>query len=127
MRNQPAGIILAAAGLVLAACGGAGEAPAVEGPSGDAAAGQVAYQTSCSVCHGMDGMGVTGLGADLTASTFVGDTAEADLVQFLARGLSASDPQNETGIGMPASGGNPSFTETDLINIVAYLRTINNP
>jgi mono/diheme cytochrome c family protein len=126
MRNRMVWILLVAAGLLLAACGG-GEAPVAELLAGDPSAGQLAYRSTCSVCHGTGGTGVSGLGADLTASTHVRDRTDAELVQFLARGLPAGDPQNKTGIPMPANGGNPNFTERDLTNIVAYLRTINNP
>lgn len=114
---------LAAGALVLVACGAPAPEP-TSTPAGDAVAGQASFTASCSSCHGPEGKGITGLGKDLTTSKWVADQSDAELVAFMQTGRPASDPLNTTGIDMPPKGGNPALTETDLQNIVAYLRSI---
>jgi mono/diheme cytochrome c family protein len=116
--------------LVLAACGGgttdspaATEAP-VATPSGDAAAGEALFQASCTACHGVDAMGIDGLGKAIPGSEFIVATSEDDLVAFVKTGRSVSDPENTTGVDMPPKGGNPALDDTDLIDLVAYLKSL---
>jgi disulfide bond formation protein DsbB len=112
----------------------AAEEPAVAAPAqtepapaqvslGDASKGQTLF-TSCTACHGPDAKGLPNLGKDLTTSQFVGEKSDDELVSFLKVGRSASDPLNTTGVDMPPKGGNPALSDDDLLNIVAYLRTI---
>jgi disulfide bond formation protein DsbB len=114
--------VLILAATLLAACGGGAQASPT--PFGDAAAGRQAYLATCVACHGQDAKGVTGLGKDLTTSTFLQEQTNEQLLVFLQTGRPASDPLNTTGVDMPPRGGNPAFTATDLQNIVAYLRTL---
>jgi disulfide bond formation protein DsbB len=93
-------------------------------PSGDAAAGETAFMSTCIACHGADAKGITGLGKDLTTSTFVDEKTDEELIAFILAGRPAGDPLNTTGIDMPPKGGNPALTEEDILNIVAYLRSI---
>jgi disulfide bond formation protein DsbB len=65
------------------------------------------------------------LGKDLTTSQFVKDKSDAELVAFVKQGRPASDPANTTGVDMPPRGGNPALSDTDLANIVAFIRTLN--
>lgn len=106
---------------LLVACGG--EA-VEEGPKGDAVAGKVQFEASCISCHGMDGTGLPGLGKDLTTSVFTSSLPDADLVTFIKTGRPVSDPANTTKVDMPPKGGNPVLTDEDLLNIVAYIRTL---
>jgi disulfide bond formation protein DsbB len=110
--------------FLVAACGGGGPAPTPT-PSGDAVAGKEAYLKTCIACHGPDGKGMPNLGKDLTTSEFVKSKTDLEMVEFLKVGRPASDPLNTQGIDMPPKGGNPALTETDLKNIVAFMRTIN--
>ena len=82
------------------------------------------YSTTCAACHGLSGEGVVGLGKDLVTSSFTADRSDLELVEFLTVGRAVGDPLNTTGIMMPARGGNPSLTDQQLADIVAYLRTI---
>ena len=96
--------------------------------TGDAGRGQKAvYDQICQACHGPEGKGVTGLGKDLTTSTFVAGLDDAGLVEFIKKGRDASDPLNTTGIAMPPKAGNPALTDQDLYNVVAFVRTIHQP
>jgi len=115
--------VLALAAPALAACGGGAPAPTPT-PFGEPAAGKAAYATTCVACHGADAKGVQGLGKDLTTSEFVRTKTNEELLAFVLTGRPSSDPLNTTGIDMPPKGGNPALTETDLKNIIAYLRTL---
>ena len=92
--------------------------------SGDAAHGEELFSTTCSACHGPGGVGVEGLGKDMTESEFIASQTDADLITFIKLGRSTSDPLNTTGVDMPPKGGNPSLSEEDLNDIVTYIRTI---
>ena len=116
-------VLLLAAGLLLAACGGGGPQPTPT-PFGDPAAGRQAFLATCVACHGQEAKGVPGLGKDLTTSEFLRSQTDEQMLAFLIAGRPASDPLNTTGVDMPPRGGNPVFTDTDLQNIVAYLRTL---
>ncbi|MCL4261846.1 MAG: c-type cytochrome [Anaerolineae bacterium] len=116
---------------VLAGCGGGGSnEPAAVAPreeatsSGDPEAGQPLFVGTCSACHGPEGLGVTGLGKDLTTSTFVSERSDAEMLEFLKTGRPASDPLNTTGVDMPPKGGNPALDDAKLLDIIAYLRTL---
>ena len=114
---------LVAATLLLAACGGGGPQPTPT-PFGDPAAGRQAFLATCVACHGQEAKGVPGLGKDLTTSEFLRSQTDEQMLAFLIAGRPASDPLNTTGVDMPPRGGNPVFTDTDLKNIVSYLRTL---
>lgn len=127
MKTVKIALMLVAVMFALAACGGASATPTPvpsPTPSGDPVAGETSFMGTCSACHGPDAKGVTGLGKDLTTSTFAIGLSDADLVAFLLKGRPSSDPANTTGVDMPPKGGNPSLSEKDLANIVAYIRTL---
>jgi disulfide bond formation protein DsbB len=96
----------------------------VAAAAGDAAKGQKTYSQLCIACHGPEGKGVQGLGKDLTTSTFVADLSDAELVDFIKVGRDPGDPLNTTGVSMPPKAGNPALTDQDILDIVAYVRTI---
>ncbi|NUM48625.1 MAG: cytochrome c [Anaerolineales bacterium] len=112
--------------VLLAACGSSPE-PAVSASFGDATAGKAKFESTCIACHGVDAKGMPNLGKDLTTSEFVITTGDAELVAFITQGRPPFDTANTTGIDMPPKGGNPALTEDDLKNIVAYLRTLQEP
>ncbi len=115
--------------LLLTACGssvGPGSALAKEVFVGDPATGQTLFMSTCVACHGPDGQGLPGLGKNLTVSEFVASTSDQELVDFIKVGRGPDDPLNTTGVTMPAKGGRSSFSDEDLYNIVAYIRTIHD-
>lgn len=117
--------------VVLAGCGGGnesesdgngGEAESVA--SGDPEAGEDLYQQNCSSCHGEDAKGLPSLGKDLTTSDFVHSSSEQELLTFVKEGRSIDDPDNTTGVAMPPKGGNPALTDDQILDIIAYIRTL---
>jgi len=122
-------IVIAALALAAAACGGSddgGSSDATAAPpgAGIAAEGERIFGETCSTCHGPDAMGIEGLGKALVDNEFVQTHSDDELVDFLRIGRLASDPLNTTGVDMPPKGGNPSLDDTDLLDVVAYVRTL---
>ena len=116
-------LLAAVLALALSACGGG--AASTPTPAGDAAHGQELFTGTCSSCHGPDAKGLPGLGKDLTTSEFVKGKTDVELVEFFKTGRPSSDPLNTTGIDMPPRGGNPVLSDDDLVDIVAFVRTVN--
>ncbi len=128
-------VLLLVSAFSLTACGGdsssstqsdgdsAGGSTESQAASGDATAGEEKF-VICAACHAPDGTGVEGLGKDMTTSEFIAGKTDAELVEFIKIGRPATDAANTTGVDMPAKGGNPAFTDEDLLNIVAYIRTL---
>ena len=123
---------------MLVACGGGGtEAPApapvqpaatqppaaAAMPAGDAAKGKEAFAT-CAGCHGPEGKGIEGLGKDMTTSEFIKSQTDEQLLAFLKTGRPAGDPLNTTGVDMPPKGGNPALTDAQLLDIIAFIHSI---
>ena len=86
--------------------------------------GKQLYLQTCSACHGPDAKGLPNLGKDLTASQFVKSKTDQELLEFVKVGRPAGDPLNTTGVAMPPKGGNPALTDEDILNIIAYIRTL---
>lgn len=119
--------------LALVACGGGGggSAPAAtnapqptSAPAGDPVAGKTQFDTVCIACHGPGGVGVTGLGKPFTTSEFLLTVNDQELLDFIKTGRPISDPANTTGVDMPPKGGNPALTDAQLLDIIAYIRTL---
>lgn len=113
-----AGSLLALALVV--ACGGGGGG----GATGDVAEGHEVFKQVCAVCHGQNGEGMPMLGKDLRANEFVASQSDEDLVKFLVEGRPATHPDNDRGVDMPPRGGNPTITDAQLAQVVAYMRTL---
>lgn len=121
--------------VALAACGGGDKeepaeaaAPVAEAPAapaaGDPEKGLEIFSTTCIACHGPGGVGVQGLGKDMTKSTFIAGLDDSALLTFVKQGRDPSHPDNTTGIAMPPKGGNPALTDEQLMDVIAYIRTI---
>jgi len=82
------------------------------------------FVASCAACHGQAGEGIDELGLPLTTSGFVRGESDEDLVNFIKTGRPMWDPNNVTGLDMPPKGGNPAITEEQLVEIVQYMRAI---
>ena len=101
-----------------------GGSAALAEDSAAVARGKTLYVQTCSVCHGPDGNGVPNLGKDLVNSKFVAAQTDDQLLEYVQKGRAANDPLNTTGIAMPARAGNPSLTDDQIRDIIAYIRTI---
>lgn len=110
--------------LSLTACGGAPAEQAPPPPAGDPVAGEKVFASTCSACHGPAGEGVAGLGKDMTTSEFIRGKSDAELVEFIKVGRDPSDPLNTTGVAMLPKGGNPALSDDDLLDVVAFIRTL---
>jgi disulfide bond formation protein DsbB len=111
--------------LVLTACGGGDEAddePAAS--AGDATVGEPLFQSTCAACHGPTGEGIENTGKPLAGSDFVKSNSDEELVEFIKVGRPIDDPENTLGVPMLPKGGNPALTDEDLVNIVAFVRTL---
>ncbi len=94
---------------------------------GDSDLGLTLWKRTCRACHGISGEGVIGQGRDIRSSEFIQDRDDPELVAYINEGRLITDPLNTTGMSMPPKGGNPMFTDQDLMHIVAYVRTFQIP
>lgn len=116
---------LLAAGLLAACGGGAGGPPTEGGYSPEMVeAGRTLFGQTCYVCHGPDGKGLPGLGKDLTTSAFVAERSDEELLAYVKEGRPANDPLNTTGVAMPPKGGFDYLTDENILNIIAFVRSI---
>lgn len=111
--------------LALVACGDDGVTVTTIDGAGDTVRGLELYETSCMACHGEGGLGVENLGMPWVGSTFINARTDAEMLAFLQVGRPADDPENTTGIAMLPRGGNPTLTDDDLLDLIAYMRTLN--
>jgi disulfide bond formation protein DsbB len=111
--------------ILLVACGGGGgDADEPTEASGDATAGADLYQGTCAACHGPDAKGLPNLGKDLTSSEFVSANSDQELLAFVKEGRPADHPDNTTGVAMLPKGGNPALTDQDILDIIAFVRSL---
>ena len=112
--------------VAMVACGGGDSEEEAEPapPKGDAVAGEPLFQSTCSACHGPDAKGLPNLGKDLTTSEFLIGSTDDEMLEFVKIGRPIDHPDNTQGVDMPPRGGNPALSDDDILNIIAYLRTI---
>jgi disulfide bond formation protein DsbB len=79
---------------------------------------------SCIACHGRDGTGVKGIGADLIHSNFVRESDDASLRDFIKTGRQPGAPGSVMNMNMPPKGGNPALKDTQLDDVIVYLRSL---
>jgi disulfide bond formation protein DsbB len=121
--------------LTLAACGGGDdEKPADTQPeaqptepavaAGDAAKGKETYAKACAACHGANAEGVEGLGKSWNDNEWIQGSSDDELLTFIKEGRPADDPDNTTGVAMPPKGGNPGLTDEEILDIIAFMRSL---
>jgi mono/diheme cytochrome c family protein len=89
-----------------------------------AAKGKLVFTGTCVACHGEGGIGVENLGKDMTISEFIKSKTDDELLAFVKVGRPIYDPLSAGIADMPPKGGNPSLTDEDLKNVIAYIRTL---
>jgi disulfide bond formation protein DsbB len=98
--------------------------PAAAAKAGDATRGRQVFTQSCTACHGPDAKGLPGLGRDMTTSAFIKSQNDQQLLDFIKKGRPVTDPANTTKVDMPPKGGNPALTDAQLMDIIAFIRTV---
>ena len=88
-------------------------------------AGKIVFMGVCATCHSVKAIGIQGLGKPLIGSMFFNSHTDDELLKFVQTGRPVTDPLNTTGIPMPARGGRLTLTDTDLTNVIAYIRSLN--
>ncbi|MGE3108606.1 MAG: cytochrome c [Phycisphaerales bacterium] len=97
--------------------------PAAPVVSSEAAShGRDIFAVTCATCHGQDGRGMPRMGRNLVESDFVAARDDGAMKDFLLAGRLDALP-----MPMPPKGGRDDLTETDLLNVVAYLRGLQDP
>ena len=121
--------------LGISACGGA-SAPAAQSsyPAGDATKGQAIFQRGCASCHAtgtqkLVGPGLAGLfepggptlpdGVDYGGKLGNGKPITEENVDAWIK----SGGQGKIGV-MPAKGVAPDITDRDVVDLIAYLKTL---
>jgi disulfide bond formation protein DsbB len=89
--------------------------------------GKHTFGATCGACHGADGRGVRGTGKDLVESLFVRGRDDAQLLAFVKQGRPVTDPLNTTRVPMPPKGGYEQLTDEDLVQVIAYVRSLQDP
>ncbi len=91
-----------------------------------AARGHEVFATTCIACHGADARGLANLGKDLT-SGFASQADDTSLVAMIMRGRQPGEPGHTAALPMPPKGGRADLMRTDIQDVVAYLRSLQNP
>lgn len=89
--------------------------------------GEASFRVACASCHGVDARGVPHLGKPLRNSAFVQSSTPEALLAVVERGRAPGEAGNTTGILMPARGGRTDLSDADLGNIIAYVRSLQEP
>jgi mono/diheme cytochrome c family protein len=122
-------VLVVVLAMIFGACGGSDDdTAATDAPpaaSGDVAHGIEIYAGTCVACHGPEGVGVEGLGKPWVGSEFINSRTDDEMLAFLIEGRPSDHPENTTGIAMMPRGGNASLTDQDLLDLIAYMRTLN--
>lgn len=80
--------------------------------------GQAIYLQQCLVCHGADGTGAMPGVPDLTEPSGVLSKADELLLGSLINGVQRPGAP----LLMPPKGGNPALTETDMQDVLIFIR-----
>ncbi len=81
--------------------------------------GQEVYEQTCVACHGKDGKGTVPGAPDFTDSEGVLSQSDEVLMKHITEGFKSKNSP----MAMPAKGGNPLLTETDLSNVIIYMKS----
>ena len=109
--------------LALVACGD--DAGTTLDPT--ATVGEKVYEVACIACHATGGEGIEGLGKPLANSDFVVARTDQELLEFIVTGRGTADPENTSGVAMPPRGGRPNLSDNEILAVIAYLRTLQDP
>jgi disulfide bond formation protein DsbB len=88
------------------------------------ATGATLYAQSCVGCHGPAGAGIPNLAPTLVASQILLEGSDAEVLAYIRAGVLLNDPNNQSGLVMPPSGGRPDLSDEEMLAIIAYLRSL---
>ena len=88
--------------------------------------GQHVFRTTCALCHGQDAQGIVRLGKPLRNSAYVQEHTNDELFSLISTGRLPTNPENTTGVVMPARG-NQNLSDEQLESVIVYLRAIQDP
>jgi cytochrome c5 len=104
--------------MIAGASIGSAETGGASASSHDLQAGQKVYEATCFVCHGKDGKGALPGVPDMTSKKSRLKQDDALLLKHATEGYQSKGSM----MAMPAKGGNPSLTEKDMKNVIAYMK-----
>lgn len=81
--------------------------------------GKDVYEQTCVACHGKDGKGTVPGAPDFTSSEGVLSQSDEILMKHISEGFKSKNSP----MAMPARGGNPLLTESDLSNVINYMKS----
>ena len=88
--------------------------------------GEQIYHDVCAACHGPDARGVAHLGNSLVDSDVIRNQDDTQVLAFIRAGVSLTDPRNQTGLVMPPSGGRPDLADSQIMDVVNYIRSLSH-
>lgn len=88
--------------------------------------GRELYASTCFACHAADAKGVANLGKDLTAG-YSRQSGDGELIAMIMRGRQPGEPGHTAAVPMPPKGGRADLTRSDVADVVAYLRSLQDP
>ena len=129
MRTRPlntaAGLVGIVGLIAMIGCGG-GDANSGGDDSGvgKAVNGAPIFRRVCAQCHGPKGKGMPGLGKDMTHSQFIAESSDESLLEFVIRGRLITDELSDGKTVMPPRGGDPTLTDKQLMDVIAFVRKL---
>jgi len=117
IRSSLKARIISKAGVFLALIVFVVSARAADNTSPNLERGTEIYFQTCVACHGEDGKGAIPGILDFTEPGRLTSQSQDLLVHHIVDGVQSSGSP----IPMPANGGNPSLTEQDALDVLAYI------
>lgn len=84
--------------------------------------GRTLYVQACAACHGPDAQGIEHLGPTLVASPVIVEQSEEEALALIRAGILLDNPENQSGLVMPPSGGRPDLSDVELLSVIRYLK-----
>ncbi|MBK8027986.1 MAG: cytochrome c [Chloroflexi bacterium] len=94
---------------------------------GDVERGQQYFlPRTCGDCHGFNGERAAPRSAADYVAAGLTCASDVDLLAFIREGARPDHTDNVTGIAMPPSGGQPAWTDEQMLDLIAYIRWLHD-